>query len=136
MAGSFNRIVIVGNLGRDPELRNLPNGDPVADFSVATNERRRGADGQAQEQTTWFRVSAFGRLAEIAHQYLHKGSYIYVEGSLTQREYTGNDGQVRQSLEIRARDMQMLDRKDENAPALVGAGVGASDEGDPRDLPF
>ena len=134
MAGSFNRIVIVGNLGRDPELRTLPNGDPVADFSVATNERRRGADGQTQEQTTWFRVSAFGRLAEIAHQYLHKGSYIYVEGTLTQREYTGNDGQARQSLEVRARDMQMLDRKDENAPALVGAAAGG--DGDVSDLPF
>lgn len=136
MAGSFNRIVIVGNLGRDPELRSLPNGDPVADFSVATNERRRGPDGQTVEQTTWFRVNVFGRLAEIANQYLHKGSLVYVEGSLTQREYTGNDGQTRQSLEVRARDLQMLDRKDENAPALVGAGVGSGEAGDTGDLPF
>lgn len=135
MAGSFNRIVIVGNLGRDPDLRTLPNGDPVADFSVATNERRRAADGQVQEQTTWFRVSAFGRLAEVAHQYLHRGSYIYVEGTLTQREYVGSDGQTRQSLEVRARDVQMLDRKDENAPALVGAAAGAGD-GAVSDLPF
>src|SRR6185437_6569563 len=89
MAGSFNRIIIVGNLGRDPEPRSLPNGDAVADFSVATNERRRGPDGQMVEQTTWFRVNVFGRLAEIAGQYLRKGSLVYVEGSLTQREYTG-----------------------------------------------
>jgi len=105
MAGSFNRIMIVGNLGRDPEERVLPSGDHVTDFSVATTERRKDGD-----VTTWFRVSAFGKTAETAGQYLRKGSYVYVEGTLALREYAGRDGQQRQSLEVRARDMQMLDK--------------------------
>ena len=78
MAGSFNTIVLVGNLGRDPELRYTTSGDPVADFSVATSERRRGPDGQRQEQTTWFRVSAFGNLADIVAQYLHKAGIRHI----------------------------------------------------------
>ncbi len=110
MAGSYNKIIIIGNLGRDPEMRYLPSGDPVADFSVATSERRRGADGQQQDQTTWFRVSAFGKLAETCSQYLHKGSYVYVEGSLTQRDWTDRDGNTRSSLDVRAREMRMLDK--------------------------
>lgn len=136
MAGSFNRIVIVGNVGRDPESRTTSTGDAVADFSVATTDRRRGPDGQTQEQTTWFRVAAFGKLAETCQQYLRKGSYVYVEGALSQREYTDRDGNQRQSLDVRARDMRMLDRKedrDDTGPALVGAGAGA---GDVNDLPF
>jgi len=105
MAGSFNRITIVGNLGRDPEERMLPSGDQVTDVSVATTERRKDGD-----ITTWFRVSLFGKAAETAGQYLHKGSYIYVEGTLALRAYIGRDGQQRQSLEVRGRDMQMLDK--------------------------
>ncbi len=141
MAGSFNRITIVGNLGRDPEVRYLPSGETVADFSVATTERRRSADGSTQETTTWFRVSAFGRLSEVAHQYLRKGGYVYVDGALTQREYTDRDGHPRQSLDVRARELRMLDRRDESAAgvapdtALVGAGAGAP-TGDTADLPF
>ena len=137
MAGSFNRITIVGHLGRDPEPRTLPGGDRVADFSVATSERRRAPDGGTQETTTWFRVSAFGKLGETAQQYLRKGSYVYVDGALTQREYTDRDGQARQSLEIRARDLRMLDRREdrEDALALTGsAPVGAGSK--VGDLPF
>jgi len=83
----------------------LPSGDHVTDFSVATTERRKDGD-----VTTWFRVSAFGKTAETAGPYLRKGSYVYVEGTLALREYAGRDGQQRQSLEVRARDMQMLDK--------------------------
>ncbi len=137
MAGSFNRITIVGNLGRDPEMRNLPSGDTIADFSVATTERRRGSDGQLHDQTTWFRVSAFGKLAETACQYLRKGSYLYVDGTLVQRDYIDREGQQRQALEVRARELRMLDRKDDNAPApaLVGAGVAAGGAA-VADVPF
>ena len=137
MAGSFNRITIVGNLGRDPEMRNLPSGDTIADFSVATTERRRGSDGQLHDQTTWFRVSAFGKLAETACQYLRKGSYVYVDGTLVQRDYIDREGQQRQTLEVRARELRMLDRKDDNAPApaLVGAGVAAGGAA-VADVPF
>jgi len=135
VAGSFNRITIVGNLGRDPETRTLPSGDTVADFTAATTERRRAGDGGIQETTTWFRVNAFGKLGETAQQYLRKGSYVYVDGALTLREYTDREGNTRQSLEIRARDLRMLDRRDDNALALTGsAPSGASTE--VGDLPF
>jgi len=113
MAGSYNKIILIGNVGRDPETRYLPSGDAVASFSVATSERRKGQDGQQQEQTTWFRVSAFGKLAETCQQYLHKGSYVYVEGALAQSEYTDREGATRQSLEVRAREMRMLDKRGE-----------------------
>jgi single-strand DNA-binding protein len=147
MAGSYNKIIIIGNLGRDPEMRYLPSGDPVADFSVATSERRRGADGQQQEQTTWFRVSAFGKLAETCSQFLHKGSYVYVEGSLSQRDWTDRDGNTRSSLEVRAREMRMLDRRGEggefggdtaaSAPAASRAPAPAGgDDLNMDDIPF
>jgi single-strand DNA-binding protein len=146
MAGSYNKIIIIGNLGRDPEMRYLPSGDPVADFSVATSERRRGADGQQQEQTTWFRVSAFGKLAETCSQFLHKGSYVYVEGSLSQRDWTDRDGNTRSSLEVRAREMRMLDRRGESgefggdtaasAPAASQTPAPAGDDLNMDDIPF
>jgi len=127
MAGSYNKIILIGNVGRDPETRYLPSGDAVASFSVATSERRKGQDGQQQEQTTWFRVSAFGKLAETCQQYLHKGSYVYVEGALAQSEYTDREGATRQSLEVRAREMRMLDKRGEGGE--FGGGDGFGDEG-------
>jgi single-strand DNA-binding protein len=105
MASSFNSITIVGNLGRDPEQRALPDGTPVTNFSVATTERRRDGD-----RTTWFKVTAFGKLAETCSQYLHKGSYVYVEGSLSQNDYTDREGNAKTSLEVRANQMKMLDK--------------------------
>lgn len=122
MAGSYNKIILIGNLGRDPELRYLPSGDPVTSFSVATSERWRDRDGQPQERTTWFNISAFGKLAETCHQFLHKGSYVYVEGALAQREYTGNDGALRTSLDVRARELRMLDKRAEAGEAGEAAG--------------
>ena len=121
MAGSFNRITVVGYLGRDPDVRMLPSGDSVADFTMATTDRRRGSDGMTKELTTWFRVNTFGKLAEIAQAYLKRGSYVLVEGNLAQREYTDRDGAIRQSLEIRAKDVQFLERRDSNeAPPMTG----------------
>lgn len=117
MAGSYNKIIIIGNLGRDPEMRYLPSGDPVTTFSVATTERSR--DGA--EKTTWFRVSAFSKLAEICSNYLKKGSSVYIEGALTQSEYTDREGTQRQSLEVRAREMQMLDRRGESGADMAMA---------------
>jgi single-strand DNA-binding protein len=109
MAGSFNSITIVGNLGRDPELRALPDGTPVTNFSVATTDRRRDGD-----RTTWFKVTAFGKLAVTCSQYLHKGSYVYVEGSLSQNDYTDREGNAKTSLEVRANQMKMLDKVGES----------------------
>ena len=111
MAGSYNKIILIGNVGRDPQMRYLPSGDPVTDFSMATSERRRGPDGLPQEYTTWFRVTAFGKLAETCYTFLRKGSYAYVEGTLSQRDWTDREGANRVSLEVRAREMRMLDKR-------------------------
>jgi len=124
MAGSYNKIILIGNLGRDPEARMLPSGDPVATFSVATTERNKTGD-----VTTWFRVSAFGKLAETCQTYLHKGSYVYIEGALAQSEYTNREGQVRQSLEVRAREMRMLDKVGDRADVGEEAGQPAQSQG-------
>lgn len=129
MAGSYNKIILIGNLGRDPEGRVTPTGDNVASFSLATSERRRGQDGQQQEQTTWFNISAWGQLADIATQYLHKGSYVYVEGSLTQREYTTREGATRFSLDVRARELRMLDKRGDQADQGDGSSPQAQDQG-------
>ncbi len=142
MAGSYNKLIIIGNLGRDPETRMLPSGDNVATFSVATTERSKNGD-----VTTWFRVSAFGKLADTCQQYLHKGSYVYIEGALSQSEYTTREGQVRQSLEVRAREMRMLDKAgdrsmetdggDEAPPAYSRQSAPASvAAGDMDEIPF
>ncbi len=119
MAGNYNKLVIIGNLGRDPETRLLPSGDNVATFSVATTERGKNGD-----VTTWFRVSAFGKLADTCQQYLHKGSYVYIEGGLSQNEYTNREGQVRQSLEVRAREMRMLDKAGDRSAESEGGDEG------------
>ena len=113
MAGALAKVILIGNVGRDPEARTTPAGDNVTEFSVAVSERRRGRDGQQQEQTTWFRVSAWGKLGETCAQYLRKGSSVYVEGNLTQREYTDREGAARTSLDVRANEMKMLDRRDD-----------------------
>src|SRR5215204_5460458 len=105
---SFNKIMIVGYLGRDPEIRYSAQGTAICDFSVATTERRKDKNGDMQEATTWFRVSLFGRQAEIAHQYLAKGKQVFVEGSLSQREWTDQGGATRTSLEVRGTDIQFL----------------------------
>lgn len=124
---SFNKITIVGYLGRDPEIRYTSQGTAVCDFSVASTERRKDKTGEMQEITTWFRISLFGRQAEIAHQYLTKGRQVYVEGTLSQREWTDKDGATRTSLEVRGSDIQFLTpAADHEQPqaAVAKAGVG------------
>ena len=107
---SFNKIVIVGHLGRDPEIRYLPDGTAVCSFSVATSEKsKRG--GETQDITTWFKINAWGKQGEACNQYLAKGSLAYIEGKLSLNEYTDKDGNKRTSLEVRANDVQFLDRK-------------------------
>jgi single-strand DNA-binding protein len=105
---SFNKIILVGNLGRDPELRYTPQGTPVCNFSIATNERRKDKTGEMQDHTTWFRVVLWGRQAETASQYLTKGRPIYIEGRLRVEEWTDRDGKPRQTLEVHATDMQFI----------------------------
>jgi single-strand DNA-binding protein len=105
---SFNKITIVGYLGRDPEMRFTPQGTAVCNFSVATTERRKDRNGEFQDQTTWFRIAVFGKLAETANQYLSKGKQVYIEGRLRQDEYTDREGQKRTVLEVAASDIQFL----------------------------
>ena len=109
----MNKIIVIGNLGRDPEMRYTPNGQSVTSFSIASN-RRYTTGGEQREETEWFNVSAWGRLAETCNQYLTKGQQVYVEGRLTSRTYQGNDGQTRVSLDINLTEMQMLGRRGDN----------------------
>lgn len=106
---SVNKVIIVGNLGRDPEVRYMPSGDAVANIAVATTDKWKDKQtGEQKEQTEWHRVSFFGKLAEIVGQYLTKGSQIYIEGKLQTRKYTDKDGVEKFATEIRADTMQML----------------------------
>jgi len=114
---SFNKITIVGHLGRDPVLRYTPQGTAVCDFSVATTERRTGG-GDGQDITTWFKITLWGKQAEVANQYLSKGKQVYIEGRLRQSEYTDREGIKRTSLEVTASDIQFLGtRGEEGSPA-------------------
>ena len=106
---SFNKIIIVGNLGRDPELSYTPQGTAVCKFSVATNERRRDKAGEQQDITTWFRVTVWGKQAENVSKYLSKGRKVYLEGRLHVEEWTDREGKPRQSLEVNASDVQFID---------------------------
>jgi single-strand DNA-binding protein len=105
---SFNKVILVGNLGRDPELRYTPQGTPVCSFSMATNERRKDKNGEMQDQTTWFKVTLWNRQAETAAQYLTKGRPVYIEGRLRVEEWTDREGKPRHTLEVHATDMQFI----------------------------
>jgi len=118
---SFNKIIIIGNLGRDPELKHTPQGMAVCKFPVATSERRKGASGEQEETTTWFRVSVWGRQAELANEYLTKGRQVYIEGRLRQEEYTDREGNRRTSLEVNATDIQFIGQRGDQPAQSVGA---------------
>ena len=148
---SINKIILVGNLGRDPELRYTPQGTPVCAFTMATNERRKDKSGEFQDSTTWFRVTLWGRQAETASQYLTKGRPVYIEGRLRVEEWTDRDGKSRYTLEVHATDMQFIGgRGDEShAPAARaesasaapfgnrgGGGGGGEPEISDDDIPF
>jgi len=106
---SVNKVIIVGNLGRDPEVRYMPSGDAIANIAVATSYKSKDRNtGEQKELTEWHRISFFGRLAEIVGQYLKKGSSVYVEGRLQTRKYTDKDGVEKYATDIIAENMQML----------------------------
>jgi single-strand DNA-binding protein len=133
---SFNRIILVGNLGRDPELRYTAQGTPVCTFSIATNERRKDRNGEMQDQTTWFRVTLWNRQAETASQYLQKGRQVYIEGRLRVEEYIDRDGKPRQSLEVTATDMQFVGtRGDENFSERAASASAGSTGSGPSEAP-
>lgn len=112
MARGVNKVILIGNLGQDPDVRFMPSGNPVANLRIATTDSWTDRQsGQRQERTEWHSVVLFNKLAEIAQQYVKKGSRIYIEGRLQTRKWQGQDGQDRYSTEIVASDMQMLDSR-------------------------
>ena len=105
---SVNKVILLGNLGREPEVKYMTSGDPVCNLSIATTEKWKDKSGEKQEKTEWHRVTFFGRLAEIAGEYLKKGSPVYIEGSLQTRKYTDKDGVEKYVTEIKGFSMQLL----------------------------
>lgn len=104
----LNKVILIGRLGRDPEVRYMPNGEAVCNFSVATSESWKDSNGQKQERSEWHNVTMYRKLAEIAGQYLTKGSQVYLEGKIQSRKYQGKDGIERTAYEIIANEMKML----------------------------
>lgn len=155
MARGVNKVILIGNLGNDPETKFLPSGGAVTNVSLATSESWKDKQtGQMQERTEWHRVVFFNKLAEIAGEYLKKGSKVYVEGSLRTRKWQGQDGQDRYTTEIVVSEMQMLDGRGEGggaqprqggysapatagaAPAAAGGGYAAPSGDFDDDIPF
>jgi single-strand DNA-binding protein len=126
---SLNKVMLIGNVGSDPEMRYTPNGKAVTSFRMATNYRYSGSDGERKEETEWFRVSVWGKQAESCNQFLSKGKRVYVEGRLHSRSWEGQDGQTRTSLEVSANRVIFLDR-------VATASLPEEGELEPEDLPF
>lgn len=129
---SLNKVQLIGNLGKDPETKYMPSGDAMTNITIATTESWKDkATGEKKEQTEWHRVTFFGKLAEIAGQYLKKGSSVYVEGSLRTRKYTDKDGVEKYATDIKSDMMQMLGVKQdsESAPAPQQAAPAARPQG-------
>jgi single-strand DNA-binding protein len=117
----LNKIMLIGNVGKDPELNVTSDGTPVTKFSLAVNRTYKSATGEKKEETEWFNIVAWRQLAEICERYLHKGSKVYIEGRLTQRKYTDKNGIERTSVEVIANDMQMLSPKAGATPLPDGS---------------
>jgi single-strand DNA-binding protein len=127
MARGINKVILIGNLGADPETRAMPSGTTVANLRVATSESWRDKQtGEQQERTEWHRVAFFGRLAEVAGEYLRKGSQVYIEGSLRTRKWQDKQGNERYSTEIIGSDLQMLGARGAGAGAAGGSPESAS----------
>jgi len=125
----LNKAQLIGRLGRDPEVRYMPSGEAVCNFSMATTEKWKDkASGEVKEETTWHRITAFGRQAEIVGEYLKQGSLVFIEGKMTQRKYQDKDGAEKVSHEIRMQDMKMLSSRE-------GGQGGGSNAGQPAQRP-
>jgi len=129
----LNKIMLIGNLGRDPELQVTSDGTPFTRFSLAVSRNYKTSSGEKREETEWFYIVAWRQLAEICERYLHKGSKVYIEGRLTQRKYTDREGVQRTSVEVIANDMQMLDSKaaSTSSGSESFSAVSAGDSNDP-----
>ncbi len=142
----YHKIILIGNLGRDPEMRYTPSGQAVTNFSMATTEKWTGQDGQLQERTIWWRVAAFGKMAETVNTYLKKGSKVYIEGRVNAdpktggpRIYTRQDGTAGSSFEVTASTVKFLSSRGEASAAPSGGGMAESEhpvEEVGEDIPF
>ena len=139
MSNGLNKVLIIGNLGADPEIKYTQAGSPVANLSVATSERWKDKNtGEQKEQVEWHRVVIFGRLAEIAEQYLKKGSKIFIEGKLQTRDWEDSEGKKRYTTEVVAREMTMLDSKGDSMESSSSASPSSKPNNDKfeEDIPF
>ena len=139
MAQGINKVILIGNLGSDPEMRYTQSGDAVATFSIATTETWKDKQGEQQSKTEWHRIVAWRRLAEICGEYLHKGKQVYIEGRIRTRKWQDRDGNDKYTTEIEALNMQMLGRRGEDGgysgpstPDDQGPGASVTDD----DIPF
>ena len=135
MARGLNKVMVIGHLGRDPEMRYTPSGRPVTSFSIASNRSWKTSDGEKRSETEWFNVVAWGSLAEICNQYLKKGQQVYIEGRLQTRKWEDDGGNQHSKTEIIAREMIMLgNRKDQKENS--GDEIEIIDAGEEEDFPF
>jgi len=135
----MNKIMLIGNLGKDPEMNYTPSGVAVTKFSLAVNRVTKTATGEKQEETDWFNIIAWRQLAETCNTYLHKGSKVFIEGRLTQRKYTDRDGNQRTAIDVIANDMEMLTPKSAGGSSdqfLAGNADDTDPLGDLEDHPF
>ncbi|MGH2495289.1 MAG: single-stranded DNA-binding protein [Ktedonobacteraceae bacterium] len=126
----LNKIMLIGNLGRDPELQVTPDGTPVTKFSLAVSRSYKSRTGEQKDETEWFNIIAWRQLAETCEKYLHKGSKVYVEGRLSQRKYTDREGAQRTSIDVTITEMEMLTPKSASSGS-EGYSAGSSESGDP-----
>jgi|tagenome__1003787_1003787.scaffolds.fasta_scaffold20871043_2 single-strand DNA-binding protein len=154
MARGLNKVLLIGNLGKDPEMKYTPQGTPITNFSMAVSRNWKMPDGEWKEETEWFRVIAWQKLAEQCNEYLRKGSKVYIEGRLQTREWQTPEGQTRQIVEVVANEMVILDSRqggpggsggysEDRAPSRAGAAAAPSSAGadddfdsDVDDIPF
>jgi len=132
----LNKVMVIGNVGTDPEMRFTPNGNPVTSFRLATGRSYTASDGERKQETEWFDVSAWNRLAETCNQFLTKGQRVYVEGRLRTRSWDGQDGQKHFRVEIVANSVLFLDKRPAGALPEAGAEAAPEDDVDPGDIPF
>jgi single-strand DNA-binding protein len=136
MAGSVNKVILIGRLGKDPELKYTPNGTPVAKFSLATDEVFKDRSGEKKQRTEWHNIVAWSKLAEICSQYLTKGKQVYIEGSIQSQQWEDKQtGAKRTKYEIIARQMTMLGSRGDAERPSAGSPAGAHGEGDPTEPP-
>jgi single-strand DNA-binding protein len=132
----LNKIMLIGNLGKDPDMSYTPQGTPITKFSLAVSRRSKDRDtGERREETTWFNIVAWNQLAETMNTYLHKGSKVYIEGRITSRKYTDKEGVERTAWEVTANEMEMLEPKGASQGGESGASGGAGGA-TPDDIPF